>query len=327
MVLFCSLSVFSRDFVAANGGEGILYAPQDTVKHTVFHSKFGDDVKFPALTGNAEENAVTLRNFFNVIWQRTNNRMETFIALIPLIPKGGDESTIETLNMMMPMSYRCFYSASMEYLLFRDMGGRNRAVQQIFSALRNEMSSRFTPLCHKNPELYCAQLDSVMAFVEKLDYIGDIYPEIQNFKSREEQPGIVRKLGEAIELIKANMRKNAEKDRIFRELVAQLYVDPEQVDLHKYFTDKVCQKLESNELNLKYLSPEKEWTDWDVNDTELCSFSFDAQETFLVILSNKKLGDMLDSDNSRSLHSYYVTYINQDGKWLIDDIKVQNTYR
>lgn len=325
--VICSVSAFSRDIVVVPGGEAYRPVPKDTMKHTVFHSKFGDDVQFPALTGNAEQNGKTLRDFFSAVSRRKNVRIETFIALIPLVPKGGDNATVETLNLLMPLTYRCFYCATMEYLLFREMGGRNRTVQQIFGALRDEMSSRFTPLCNKNPDLYCAELDSVGLFLRNLDYIGDIYPEGYDFKPKEEQAAIVEKLIEALEMNKANVRKNAEKDKVFRELVAKLYADPESVNLHEYFTDKVCQRFENKELSLKYISPEKEWEGWSVDDPELCAFSFDVGETFLVILSNKKIGELFDSDNERSVHSYYVTYIKENDRWLIDDIKVQDVYR
>ena len=52
-----------------------------------------------------------------------------------------------------------------------------------------------------------------------------------------------------------------------------------------------------------------------VDDPELCAFSFDVGETFLVILSNKKASELFDSDNTRSVHSYYVTYIKENDKW------------
>lgn len=325
--VICSVSAFSRDIVVVPGGEAYRPVPKDTMKHTVFHSKFGDDVQFPALTGDAEQNAKTLHNFFSAVSRRKNIKIETFIALAPLVPKGGDEATVETLNKLMPMTYRCFYAAAMEYLLFRDMGGRNRAVQQIFGALRSEMSSRFVPLCNRNPEAYCAELDSVGVFLRNLDYIGDIYTEGYDFKPKEDQAPIVEKLIEALEQNKASVRKNAEKDKTFRELITRLYTDPESVNLHEYFTDKVCKRFESKELSLKYISPEKEWEGWSVDNPELCSFSFDMGETFLVILSNKKASELFDSDNERSVHSYYVTYIKENDKWLIDDIKVQDVYR
>ena len=143
-------------------GEGYAeLTPPDTIRHKVFHSKFGNDVEFPKLTDDAHENAVILSKFFSTICMKKDARIETFIALIPLVPKSGDELSIETLDKMLPISYRCFYSASMEYLLFCEMGGKNRTLRQIFYAFRNEASATFTSLCHKHPEVYCAQLDSV----------------------------------------------------------------------------------------------------------------------------------------------------------------------
>lgn len=327
LIIFCHISA-SANNLDVNIDFGMLgYAVQDTSKHRVFHSKFGDDVQFPALTGNAEENAAVLRNFFGQISRRKNIRIETFISLIPLMPKGGDDGTIETLTLMMPMTYRAFYSATMEYLLFRDMGGRNRTVQKIFAALRDEMSERFTPLCHRNPETYCAQLDSVCVFLKNLDYVGDIYPEIEGLKPREEQPVVVNKIVSAVAMIKENMIKNAEKDKMFRRLVVQLHDAPESVNLREYFTEDICKKFENNELNLKHISPDKEWTDWDVNNNELCSFSYEMNDVFHVILANKEIGDLLDSDTSRIVHSYYVTFVKAGDKWLICDLKVQDVYR
>ena len=327
LLAICSVSAFALDFSTLKGGGESWYAvPEtpDTSSHSLFHSKFGDDVEFPRLTNDPGQNAVILSNFFSKISKKKNVKIETFISLIPLVPKSGDAAAVETVDKMMPISYRCFYSASMEYIIFYEMGGRNRTLGQIFNAFRNETNSTFTPLCHKNPDLYCAQLDSVSAFLKDLDYIGDIYPNITNVKPREAQVTIVERLVSAIERLKVAMRKNAERDRMFRELVWQLYKDPEHVDFRKYFTESMCQKIESKELNLKLISPEKEWENWDVNNNDLCSFAFETPNTFLVILANKKKSDsLLDADKTRVVHSYYVVFLKDGDKLLIDDIKVQ----
>ena len=323
----CSVSAFALDFSTMKGGGKSWYAlPEtpDTSSHRLFHSKFGDEVEFPRLTDDPKQNALILSRFFSEISRRKNTKIETFISLIPLVPKSGDTSAVETVDQMMPISYRCYYSASMEYILFYEMGGRNRTLGQIFNAFRNETNSTFTPLCHKNPDLYCAQLDSVAAFLKNLDYIGDIYPNIVDVKPRETQTATVERLVTAIDRLKIAMRKNAERDKLFRELVWQLYKDPEHVDFHKYFTDRMCQKIESKELELKHISPEKDWENWDVNNNDLCSFAFETPNTFLVILANKKKSDsLLDADKTRVVHSYYVVFVTDGDKLLIDDIKVQ----
>ena len=327
IVVLCSLSAFALNLNTLQGVEGEGYAeltPPDTIRHKVFHSKFGNDVEFPKLTDDAHENAVILSKFFSTICMKKDARIETFIALIPLVPKSGDELSIETLDKMLPISYRCFYSASMEYLLFCEMGGKNRTLRQIFYAFRNEASATFTSLCHKHPEVYCAQLDSVAAFIRNLDYIGDIYPELQGLKSREEQAPIVERLIASLDAVKNNMRISGSREKKFSELMLQLYKDPEHVDLHKYFSEKMCQEIESKELELKYISPDKTWENWDVNNNDLCSFAFETPNTFLVILANKKKSDsLLDADKTRVVHSYYVVFVTDGDKLLIDDIKVQ----
>ena len=327
IVVLCSFNAFALNFNALQGVEGGGYAelaPPDTMRHEVFHSKFGNDVEFPKLGDNAKENAVILSKFFSTICMKKDARIETFIALIPLVPKSGDELSVETLDKMLPVSYRCFYSASMEYLLFCEMGGKNRTLRQIFYAFRNEASATFTSLCHKHPEVYCAQLDSVAAFIRNLDYIGDIYPELQGLKSREEQAPIVERLIASLDAVKNNMRISGSREKKFSELMLQLYKDPEHVDLHKYFSEKMCQKIESKELELKYISPDKTWENWDVKNPDLCSFSFEKVNTFQVILSNKPKDDiLLDADETREVRSYFVEFASDGDSDLIDDVNVQ----
>ena len=75
---------------------------------------------------------------------------------------------------------------------------------------------------------------------------------------------------------------------------------------------------------MKHISPEKDWENWDVNNNDLCSFAFETPDTFLVILANKKKSDsLLDADKTRVVHSYYVVFVKDGDKLLIDDIKVQ----
>ena len=327
LVVLCSVSAFALNLNTLQGVEGEGYAeltPPDTIRHKVFHSKFGNDVEFPKLTDDAHENAVILSKFFSTICMKKDARIETFIALIPLVPKSGDELSIETLDKMLPISYRCFYSASMEYLLFCEMGGKNRTLRQIFYAFRNEASATFTSLCHKHPEVYCAQLDSVAAFIRNLDYIGDIYPELQGLKSREEQAPIVERLIASLDAVKNNMHISGSREKKFSELMLQLYKDPEHVDLHKYFSEKMCQKIESKELELKYISPDKTWENWDVKNPDLCSFSFEKVNTFQVILSNKPKDDyLLDADDTREIRSYYLEFASEGDSDLIDNVNVQ----
>ena len=331
IVVLCSFNAFALNLNALQGVEGGGYtelAPPDTMRHEVFHSKFGNDVKFPKLGDNAKENAVILSKFFSTICMKKDARIETFIALIPLVPKSGDELSVETLDKMLPVSYRCFYSASMEYLLFCEMGGKNRTLRQIFYAFRNEASATFTSLCHKHPEVYCAQLDSVAAFIRNLDYIGDIYPELQGLKSREEQAPIVERLIASLDAVKNNMRISGSREKKFSELMLQLYKDPEHVDLHKYFSEKMCQKIESKELELKYISPDKTWENWDVKNPDLCSFSFEKVNTFQIILSNKPKDDiMLDADETREVRSYFIEFASDGDSDLIDDVNVQTVSR
>lgn len=327
LIALCSVSAFALNLNTLQGVEGGGYAElasPDTMRHEVFHSKFGNDVEFPKLGDNAKENAVILSKFFSTICMKKDARIETFIALIPLVPKSGDELSVETLDKMLPVSYRCFYSASMEYLLFCEMGGKNRTLRQIFYAFRNEASATFTSLCHKHPEVYCAQLDSVAAFIRNLDYIGDIYPELQGLKSREEQAPIVERLIASLDAVKNNMRISGSREKKFSELMLQLYKDPEHVDLHKYFSEKMCQKIESKELELKYISPDKTWENWDVKNPDLCSFSFEKVNTFQVILSNKPKDDyLLDADDTREIRSYFIEFASDGDSDLIDDVNVQ----
>ena len=329
LVALCSVSAFALNLNTLQGAEDDSYAEhEDTSSHSVFHSKFGDDVEFPRLTGNAGQNAAILSNFFTKISMKNNTRIETFIALIPLVPKSGDDISRETLDKMLPISYRCYYSASMEYLLFCQMGGKNKTLRQIFYAFRSETSITFTPLCHKYPDVYCAQLDSVSAFLKNLDYIGNIYPEINGIKSKETQDTIVRKLVDGIEKIKINMRKNAERDRKFREFAWQLYKDPGHLDIHKYFSEKMCKKIEDKEFDVKSIAPNPNWANWDVNDLDLCSFSFERLNTFQVILSNKPRSDsLLDADSSREVLSYFLIFMEDGDRTLIDDVNVQTVAR
>ena len=331
IVVLCSFNAFALNLNTLQGVEGEGYAeltPPDTIRHKVFHSKFGNDVEFPKLTDDAHENAVILSKFFSTICMKKDARIETFIALIPLVPKSGDELSVETLDKMLPVSYRCFYSASMEYLLFCEMGGKNRTLRQIFYAFRNEASATFTSLCHKHPDVYCAQLDSVAAFIRNLDYIGDIYPELQGLKSREEQAPIVERLIASLDAVKNNMRISGSREKKFSELMLQLYKDPEHVDLHKYFSEKMCQKIESKELELKYISPDKTWENWDVKNPDLCSFSFEKVNTFQVILSNKPKDDiLLDADETREVRSYFIEFASEGDSDLIDNVNVQTVSR
>jgi hypothetical protein len=329
LIALCSVSAFALNINTLQGAENDLYVEtEDTSSHQLFHSKFGDDVDFPKVTGNASQDAVILSNFFSKISMKKDARIETFIALIPLVPKSGDEVSRETLDKMLPISYRCFYSASMEYLLFCQMGGKNRTLRQIFYAFRSETSLTFTPLCHKYPDVYCAQLDSVAAFLKNLDYIGNIYPEIHGIKSKETQDSIVGRLVDGIEKIKTNMRKNAERDSKFRELVWQLYEDSEHLDIRKYFSEKMCKKIEAKEFDLKSISPNQNWGGWDVNNSDLCSFYFERMNTFQVILSNKPKNDLLlDADESREVRSYSLEFVTEGDWHLIDDVNVQTVSR
>ena len=234
----------------------------------------------------------------------------------------------------------------MEYLLFCEMGGKNRTLRQIFYAFRNEASATFTSLCHKHPEVYCAQLDSVAAFIRNLDYIGDIYPELQGLKSREEQAPIVERLIASLDAVKNNMHISGSREKKFSELMLQLYKDPEHVDLHKYFSEKMCRKIESKELELKYISPDKTWENWDVKNPDLCSFSFEKVNTFQVILSNKpkdsfekvntfqvilsnkpKDDYLLDADDTREIRSFYLEFASEGDSDLIDNVNVQTVSR
>jgi hypothetical protein len=143
----CSVSAFALDFSTMKGGGESWYAlPEtpDTSSHRLFHSKFGDEVEFPRLTDDPKQNALILSKFFSEISRRKNTKIETFISLIPLVPKTGDVSAVETVDQMMPISYRCYYSASMEYILFYEMGGRNRTLGQIstLSVMRRTLRSR-----------------------------------------------------------------------------------------------------------------------------------------------------------------------------------------
>jgi len=216
----------------------------------------------------------------------------------------------------------------MEYLLFCEMGGKNSQLRQVFYAYRAEASATFTPLCHKFPDVYCAQLDSVSAFLKNLDYLGNIYPEIHGIKSKETQDSIVGRLVDGIEKIKTNMRKNAERDSKFRELVWQLYEDSEHLDIRKYFSEKMCKKIEAKEFDLKSISPNQNWGGWDVNNSDLCSFYFERMNTFQVILSNKPKNDLLlDADESREVRSYSLEFVTEGDWHLIDDVNVQTVSR
>lgn len=329
----CSVSALALDLntVSSTGVEFfVIDAPKDTVpvrRHSLFHSIFGDDVEYPTLTGNAAEDAETLGGFFNTIASRRNVKIETFFSLLPLAPKDGKGSTLETLNKILPATYRCFYSATMEYLLFYEMGGKNRTIAQVFNAIRGDMNSKFTPLTYNYPDLYCAQLDSVKSFVKNLDYIGDIYPEMEGIKPREKQDSIAAKVCDAVELMKVSLRKNAERVKVFRELMTGLYEEPATVDLRKYFTDDVCEQIAANKLSLKSISPEKTWENWNAENGDLCTFSYDSGDTYTVILSNKRIDERLDADNSRSVHSFSVTYTLENGRWLINEVKVQDVLR
>ena len=176
IVVLCSLNAFALNLNALQGVESGGYAelaPPDTMRHEVFHSKFGNDVEFPKLGDNAKENAVVLSKFFSAICKKKDAKIETFVALIPLVPRSGDKVSLETLKKMMPINFRCFSAASMEYLLFCEMGGKNNNLKQIFYSFRNEASTTFTSLCHKYPDVYCAQLDSVIAFIKEAQFLFD----------------------------------------------------------------------------------------------------------------------------------------------------------
>lgn len=331
LIVLCSVSAYALNLNVLQNveGEGCAeLAPPDTVRHKVFHSKFGNDVEFPKLGDNPKENAVILSKFFSTICMKKDAKIETFIALIPLVPKSGDEVSVETLDHMLPISYRCFYSASMEYLLFCEMGGKNKTLRQIFYAFRNEASATFTSLCHKYPDVYCAQLDSVVAFIRNLDYIGDIYPDLPGIKPREEQAPIVERLVASVEAVKSNMRISGSRERKFTELILQLYKDPEHVDIHKYFSKDMCKKIESGEFELRYISPDQAWENWDVKNPDLCSFSFDNLNTFQVILSNKPKDDfLLDADDTREIRSYFLEFASEGDCDLIENVNVQTVSR
>lgn len=331
LIAICSVSAFALNLNTLQGveGEGLAeLAPPDTSRHEVFHSKFGNDVEFPKLGDNANENAVILSNFFSMICKKKDAKIETFVALIPLVPRSGDEVSLETLNKMMPISFRCFSAASMEYLLFCEMGGKNNNLKQIFYSFRNEASTTFTSLCHKYPDVYCAQLDSVIAFIRNLDYIGDIYPDLPGIKPREEQAPIVDRLIASVEAVKSNLYISGSREKRFTELLVQLYKDPEHVDIHKYFSKEMCRKIESKEFELKYISPDKTWENWDVKNPDLCSFSFEKQNTFQVILSNKPKDDyLLDADDTREIRSYYLEFASEGDSNLIDNVNVQTVSR
>lgn len=331
IVVLCSFNASALNLNALQGVGGGGYAelaPPDTMRHEVFHSKFGNDVEFPKLGDNAKENAVILSKFFSTICKKKDAKIETFVALIPLIPRNGDEVSLETLNMMMPISFRCFSAASMEYLLFCEMGGKNNNLKQIFYSFRNEASTTFTSLCHKYPDVYCAQLDSVIAFIKNLDYIGDIYPDLPGIKPREEQAPIVDRLVASVEAVKSNLYISGSREKRFSELLVQLYKDPEHVDIHKYFSKEMCRKIESKEFELKYISPDKTWENWDVKNPDLCSFSFEKANTFQVILSNKPKDDyLLDADDTREIRSYYLEFASEGDSNLIDNVNVQTVSR
>jgi hypothetical protein len=331
LAVLCSISAFSLNIRTLQGTDIDRFVEpeaKDTSSHKLFHSKFGYDVKFPKLTDDASKNAVILSNFFSKFAKKRDAKVETFIALVPLLPKKADSISVETLNKMLPIRYRCFYSASMEYLLFCEMGGKNGQLRQVFYAYRAAASATFTPLCHKFPDVYCAQLDSVSAFLKNLDYLGDIYPEIHGIKSKETQDSIVGRLVDGIEKIKTNMRKNAERDSKFRELVWQLYEDSEHLDIRKYFSEKMCKKIEAKEFDLKSISPNQNWGKWDVNNSDLCSFYFERMNTFQVILSNKPKNDLLlDADESREVRSYSLEFVTEGDWHLIDDVNVQTVSR
>ena len=216
----------------------------------------------------------------------------------------------------------------MEYLLFCEMGGKNNNLKQIFYSFRNEASTTFTSLCHKYPDVYCAQLDSVIAFIKNLDYIGDIYPDLPGIKPREEQAPIVDRLIASVEAVKSNLYISGSREKRFTELLVQLYKDPEHVDIHKYFSKEMCRKIESKEFELKYISPDKTWENWDVKNPDLCSFSFEKQNTFQVILSNKPKDDyLLDADDTREILSFYLEFASEGDSNLIDNVNVQTVSR
>ena len=90
----------------------------------------------------------------------------------------------------------------------------------------------------------------------------------------------------------------------------------------------MCQKIESKEFELKYISPDQAWENWDVKNPDLCSFSFDDLNAFQVILSNKPKDDfLLDADDTREIRSYILDFAAEGDCDLIDNVKVQTVSR
>lgn len=241
-----------------------------------------------------------------------------------LLEHGGDGEVtkVSKESPMNPRFWTDFYSAIFEHQLLLAMGGDDAVEGQILSALRGNLAEAFAPVIQRNPEIYCQAVDSVAQYLRNLDYIGDIYKGQDSIKSAADQEATVYGMIEALDKLKDNIRQQAQAHDLFTQLITDLYRNPKNTDLSKYFTPEAQKAIKKRKLKLKLITPSSEWDEWDASDVRLCRIVFERDNTYSAIISRYDI-ELTPPENAKEsdVKGFYITFEKQGDKLLISSFE------
>lgn len=234
----------------------------------------------------------------------------------------GEEVKRENAVILNPIFWTYFYSAIFEHQLLLAMGGEDAEEGQVLSALRGFVTEAFAPVIQRNPEVYCQAVDSVAQYLRNLDYIGNIYKGQDSIKPAADQEATVYGMIEALDILKDNIREQAQAYELFTQLMTDLYRNPKDTDFSKYFTSEAQKAIKKRKLKLKLITPSTEWDEWDASDIRLCSLLPYDENTYSAIISRYDLNLALQENaNEGDVKGFYITFEKQGDKLLISSFE------
>lgn len=242
------------------------------------------------------------------------NRQKAFGEAV----SDGEEVKRANADILNSRFWTDFYSAIFEHQLLLAMGGDDAVEGQILSALRGNLAEAFAPVMQRNPEIYCQAVDSVVQYLRNLDYIGDIYKGQDSIKPAADQEATVYGMIEALDKLKDNIREQAQAYELFTQLMTDLYRNPKDTDLSKYFTPEAQKAIKKREFKLNLITPSSEWDEWDASDIRLCSLLPYDENTYSAIISRYDLNLALQENaNEGDVKGFYITFEKHGDKLLI----------
>ena len=262
--------------------------------------------------------------FSTLVYQKTNLSVEAVMQAMMLRMDAEKKAGQEAIT---PENWRWLYTASYEYSLYTAMGGTNGKGngQALGALLLGGVGESFRPLIIKNPDVFSVQIDSVAAYLKRLDYMGTIYPEEKTLKTHEQQDSIVGQLIVALERLRESSYALSASTNVVCRMLSELYKNQSIDNLSDYFTEEACKQITDKSFDLATITPPSTWKEWDAYNPNLYSMLPMGHNMMWFLLKSKK--DAINSPGQdEQTRSFYYSVQKVEGEWKISCLMRREEY-